>query len=52
VIAKLHFANQKGATGAKNMSDGTARREFMHAGDLADVTWRVVEIFDWLRPMS
>jgi GDP-L-fucose synthase len=35
VIRKLHEATQRGATAVEVWGDGTARREFLYAGDLA-----------------
>jgi GDP-L-fucose synthase len=48
VIAKLHQAARRGDAIAEIWGDGTARREFMYAGDLADAVWRAVETFDAL----
>lgn len=46
IIQKLHDAVKTGATEVEIWGDGTARREFMYAGDLADAVFRAVERFD------
>jgi GDP-L-fucose synthase len=48
VIAKLDQAAKRGDDIAEIWGDGTARREFMYAGDLADAVWRAVDDFDSL----
>lgn len=48
IIQKLHVAVQTGATEVEIWGDGTARREFMYAGDLADAVFSAVERFDSL----
>jgi GDP-L-fucose synthase len=48
VIARLHLARQKDTAEAEIWGDGTARREFMYAGDLAGAIWRAVENFEAL----
>jgi len=45
VIHKLHTAKTAGTETVDIWGDGTARREFMYAGDLADCIWRAV--FDY-----
>ncbi|MBF0192694.1 MAG: GDP-L-fucose synthase [Magnetococcales bacterium] len=51
IIHKLHEANRLGSNRVEIWGDGTARREFMYAGDLADGMWRAVEQFDTLPAM-
>jgi GDP-L-fucose synthase len=46
VIAKLHLAKQNGAAEADIWGDGTPRREYMYAGDLADAVWAAIDGFD------
>jgi GDP-L-fucose synthase len=48
IIQKLHGAVQTGATQVEIWGNGTARREFMYAGDLSDAVFRAVERFDSL----
>lgn len=48
LIHKLHLAKQEGASEVEVWGDGTARREFMYAGDLADVVLRSLGAFDAL----
>jgi GDP-L-fucose synthase len=48
VMAKLHEAKQRGTAVVDIWGDGTARREFMYAGDLANAIWMAVERFDAL----
>lgn len=43
VIRKLHEAKDRGDTEVEIWGDGTARREFMYAGDLADAVCHVAE---------
>lgn len=40
VIAKIHAAREAGSERVEIWGDGTARREFMYAGDLADAVLR------------
>tara|TARA_R110002049_G_scaffold117332_2_gene270461 strand:- start:39124 stop:40059 length:936 start_codon:yes stop_codon:yes gene_type:complete len=40
IIHKVHGAMQNGDATVEIWGDGTARREFMYAGDLADAIWR------------
>lgn len=42
VIRKIHLAKQSGANEVEVWGDGTARREFMYAGDLADCVFRAI----------
>lgn len=46
IIHKLHLAMLENAPDVEIWGDGTARREFMYAGDLADCIWRCVDNFD------
>lgn len=46
VIRKIHLAKKKGDTEVEIWGDGSARREFMYAGDLADFIWYSVKNFD------
>lgn len=48
VIHKVHLAKQNGEQSVVIWGDGTARREFMYAGDLADALIRGIERFDAL----
>ena len=48
VIHKLHEAVRRGQQNVVIWGDGTARREFMYAGDLADALVRAVTHFDEL----
>ena len=48
IIHKVHQAKQTGQASVEIWGDGTARREFMYAGDLADVLVRAIEEFDTL----
>lgn len=43
IIHKVHEAKQTGADTVEIWGDGTARREFMYAGDLADAVWKAVQ---------
>lgn len=47
-IAKLHRAKTEGRKTIDIWGDGTARREFLYAGDLADAILTAVERFDTL----
>lgn len=42
IIHKVHEAQKLGAETVEIWGDGTARREFMYAGDLADAVWKAV----------
>lgn len=42
IIHKVHEARRTGATEVEIWGDGTARREFLYAGDLADAIWRAI----------
>lgn len=48
IILKIHEAMQSGHSKVEIWGDGTARREFMYAGDLADAVFRAVEQFESL----
>lgn len=48
IIHKVHQAKVRGDTTVEIWGDGTARREFMYAGDLADAVIRAVTDFDAL----
>ncbi len=48
IIHKIHQAKQKGESSVEIWGDGTARREFMYAGDLADAVMRALQSFDTL----
>ena len=51
IIAKVHDAKTNGAGTVEIWGDGTARREFMYAGDLADALGRAIDHFDTLPAM-
>ncbi len=51
VIAKVHEAKASEADTVEIWGDGSARREFMYAGDLADLLWKAVSDFDALPQM-
>jgi GDP-L-fucose synthase len=51
IIHKVHVAKVHGQGEVEIWGDGTARREFMFAPDLADAIWRAVERFDTLPEM-
>ncbi|MGV8933489.1 MAG: GDP-L-fucose synthase family protein [Gallionellaceae bacterium] len=48
IIHKVHQAKQRGQETVEIWGDGTARREFMYAGDLADAMLRAITNFDTL----
>ncbi len=48
IIHKIHQAKQTGHKSAEIWGDGTARREFMYAGDLADCLIEAIKRFDTL----
>lgn len=48
IIHKVHQAKQSGQATVEIWGDGTARREFMYAGDLADAMVRAMKEFDSL----
>lgn len=48
IIHKVHQAKQSGHETVEIWGDGTARREFMFAGDLADAMLRAITNFDTL----
>lgn len=51
IIHKVHQAKRDGLASVEIWGDGTARREFMYAGDLADALVRAVKEFDSLPAM-
>ncbi|MDO8927281.1 MAG: GDP-L-fucose synthase [Sideroxyarcus sp.] len=51
IIHKVHLAKQSGQTAVEIWGDGTARREFMYAGDLADALLQSIRQFDTLPPV-
>lgn len=51
IIHKVHKAKQAGETNVEIWGDGTARREFMYAGDLADALVRAIKEFHSLPVM-
>jgi GDP-L-fucose synthase len=48
IIHKIHQARKNGQEAVEIWGDGTARREFMYAGDLADAVVRAIKNFDTL----
>lgn len=46
IIHKIHLAKMKGQQSVDIWGDGTVRREFMYAGDLADAIWKALSDFD------
>ena len=48
IIHKVYLAKQAGQTSVEIWGDGTARREFMYAGDLADAMMRAIKEFESL----
>lgn len=48
IIHKVHLAKAQGLDNVEIWGDGTARREFMYAGDLADAILKAVDHFDSL----
>lgn len=46
VIAKIHRAKNQRSDEVEIWGDGTARREFMYAGDFADAVFHALEHFD------
>ena len=48
IIHKVHQARQSGQDAVEIWGNGTARREFMYAGDLADAIVRAIKSFDTL----
>lgn len=48
ILHKLHQAKMAGTGCVDIWGDGTARREFMYAGDLADCMWQAIRCFDTL----
>lgn len=51
IIHKLHQAKLADIPQVDIWGDGTARREFMYSGDLADCLWQAVDRFDSLPSM-
>lgn len=51
IIHKIHLAKQSGQATVEIWGDGTARREFMYAGDLADALVQAIKEFDSLPGM-
>lgn len=51
IIHKVHQAKQGGQPTVEIWGDGTARREFMYAGDLADALVRAIREFDSMPAM-
>ncbi len=50
IIEKIHLAQKNAQPTVEIWGDGTARREFMYAGDLADAIVRAVHEFNTLPP--
>lgn len=48
IIHKVHQAKLNGDPTVEIWGDGTARREFMYVGDLADAVWKAVDNLDTL----
>ena len=46
IINKIHMAQKTGANSVEIWGDGSARREFMFAEDLADAVFRAIKDFD------
>jgi GDP-L-fucose synthase len=46
ILHKLYLAQQNGDSEVDIWGDGTARREFMYAGDLADAVMYAMDLFD------
>lgn len=51
IIHKVHIAKQSNQPSVEIWGDGTARREFMYAGDLADAIVRSIRKFESLPPI-
>lgn len=51
VIHKIYRAIEDGQNEIEIWGDGSARREFMYAGDLAEFVWLAVERFEELPPV-
>lgn len=45
IVMKVHKAKVEGSPSIDVWGTGEVRREFMYAGDLADITWKCVERF-------
>ncbi len=52
IIHKVHQAKLNGSKVVDIWGDGTARREFMYAGDLADFLYRALNNFDTLPDLT
>jgi GDP-L-fucose synthase len=52
IIHKVHHAKLNGSKVVDIWGDGTARREFMYAGDLADFLYRALNNFDTLPDLT
>lgn len=48
IIYKIHMAKKEGRDKVEIWGDGLSRREFMYAGDMADIIFRCLERFDEL----
>jgi len=51
IIHKVHHAMKSGQKSVEIWGDGTARREFMYSGDMADALIRSTKEFDSLPPL-
>lgn len=51
IVEKVHDAKTQGLDSVEIWGDGTARREFMFAADMADGTWYMVDQFEKLPDM-
>jgi len=46
VIRKIHYAKKQKQPTVEIWGDGEARREFMYAGDIAQVIWQYISFFE------